>query len=312
MERGTLEAARRIKRINSKVKVLFYLNAMVHYEGYEANVEFNKNKRRWALPGRREGQEYLLWRNRFLAYDHTNPDFREWWIQRGLDMVAHEEIDGVFIDGICKVGFGNGIRPGFTEAYLTTANELRRRLPGGKLLIGNALRAGKGKDGNLSHLKYLDGSYLEGWAGVDSLEETIELMSTALKHNRIVMLNAHPHGLDKEELKQIKSLDGRYEFLDDPRYVDFPLGFFLLTAGPNSYFSIRSGVDASAKKRCVWDNTRLDAVMRVLGEPTGDYVAEGNGVFTREFERLKVSVNIKTMEGRLAAKDGFGLGGDEL
>ena len=89
------------------------------------------------MPRTREGREFLPSRNRFPAYDHTNKDFREWWIQQALDMAADKEIDGVFIDGICKVGFGNGIRPGFTTAYVTTANKLRRRLAEGKLLIGN-------------------------------------------------------------------------------------------------------------------------------------------------------------------------------
>ena len=37
VEKGTLEAARKIKAINPKVKILFYLNSMLHYGGYDAN-----------------------------------------------------------------------------------------------------------------------------------------------------------------------------------------------------------------------------------------------------------------------------------
>ena len=45
----------------------------------------------------------LLWRDKWLSYDHTNAEFREWWIHRALDMLAHDEIDGIFVDGLCKV-----------------------------------------------------------------------------------------------------------------------------------------------------------------------------------------------------------------
>lgn len=314
VEKGSLAAAKRIKALNKKVKILFYLNTMVHYGGYDANAEFDKNKKDWALPGR-NGEEYFLWRGKFAAYDHTSEGLREWWIGRALDMMSHDLIDGVFMDAIPSAGRANRIRPGHLDAYLVTANTLRSRLPRGKLMIGNALRATPMHDGDgmggLTHLKYLDGGYLEGWENsLGRMEYTLPLITTAQKQGRMIMLKTVPFGHgENKEFNEIPSLDERYEYLADPKYIDFVLGYFLLTVGPNSYFSYRSWVDANPRKKDVWDNTRFEAVMRKLGEPMGDMVTEGDGQYSREFQYLKLHVDIKEKKGRLTVK---GEGGDEL
>jgi hypothetical protein len=99
VEKGTLEAARRIKAVNPKVMILFYLNSMLHYGGYDANKDF---KEEWALHNPKRNNEPFYWREEILSYDHTNLEFQEWWIQRGIDMLGHDQIDGIFIDAICK------------------------------------------------------------------------------------------------------------------------------------------------------------------------------------------------------------------
>ena len=76
VEQGSLEAAKRIKGINSKVKVLFYLNSMVHYAGYAANDDF---KNEWAM-WNPERNDYYKWRDKFLSYDHTNAGNLYWAI----------------------------------------------------------------------------------------------------------------------------------------------------------------------------------------------------------------------------------------
>lgn len=303
VEEGTLQAAKRIKGVNPKVKILFYLNAMVHYGGYSANENFNEE---WAMFNPKQNNNYK-WRGKFLSYDHTNLDFREWWIQRALDMVAHDEIDGIFIDGIVKSDKNFLPVKNHGRAYLATANELRKRLPAEKILIGNGLRANtSNKNCYLDHLEYLDGSYLEGWAHQKNLAKTLELMSAALKKGRIIMLNATPHHLDNGKLNSMKSLDDRYDYVAKPQFIGFPLGYFLLIAEPHAHFSYHVGVHAKPKAMCVFDNTRFDAITRKLGKPMGDYVKEGEGKFSREFEYLKVQVNIQTMEGVLTVKDDRG------
>lgn len=324
VERGTLATARRIKAVNSKVKILFYLNCMLHYGGYDANKDFLEDE--WALRNPRSNNEIYKWRGKVVSYDHTNADFREWWVQRGINMLTHKEIDGVFIDAICKTHHAVLLRmkgkawvQQHEVAYLETAKRLRERLPPGKLLIGNVIRAGNGADGNYRNLQYLDGSYLENWSDVNHLPTSIQLMSKALKEGKMIMLNADMSHIDFGGISS--SLDDRYSYLNQPQFIDFPLGCFLLVVQPHAYFSYHVGVDGrewsqiqiqqGRRALTVFDNTRFDAITRKLGEPLGDYVDDGDGGLSREFEHLYVHVNVKTRQGMLTVKEDVGIS-DEL
>ena len=93
-ETDTLEVARRLKANNPKVKVLAYLSAMEHNgakwgEDPTNDGQFDQN---WAMTKRGDP----LWQGRkHLTYNHKNLNFREWWIRRALDVVSHDEIDGL-------------------------------------------------------------------------------------------------------------------------------------------------------------------------------------------------------------------------
>ena len=303
IEAGTLVAAKRIKAVNPKVKILFYLNCMLHYGAYEANKYFKDD---WAIKNPSTNKPYL-WRGTIMSYDHTKPNFRIWWIQRGLDMLAHDEIDGIFIDAINKVQhqslrrmLGDAWIEQHEAAYTETTRQLREKLPMGKLLIGNVLRASQ-FEGNYKNMQYLDGSYLENWREPNQLASTLQLMARALKEKYMIMLNAD---MTDTDFAEIDYLDGRYHLLNKPEFINFPLGFFLLVVEPQSYFSYHAGVDLKPKNDgkmlTVFDNTRFDSIMRNLGKPVGDYIDNGNGEYSRQFEYLKVDVNIITQQGILS------------
>ena len=65
VEEGTLQEAKRIKSVNSKAKILFYLNFMVHYVGYLANRYFNQE---WVMFNPKRNDVYK-WRDKFVSYD---------------------------------------------------------------------------------------------------------------------------------------------------------------------------------------------------------------------------------------------------
>ncbi|KAL7468430.1 hypothetical protein ACHAXS_008653 [Conticribra weissflogii] len=318
VEEGTRQAAARIKSVNPSVKILFYLNSMVHYPRYEANKTF---KLEWATRKRENPDEYFKFMNRYYYYDHRNLDFREWWISRALEMLDDEHIDGIFMDGICATPNRRGYGKGYEQAYIETATELRERLPPGKFLIGNALKNGAnnplGGIGNIQHLQYLDGSYLERWYFTpESIVKTMQLMREALKEGRIVMLKGVPDERDAvpkwdegSTLKEVmqspdKTMDERYAIVE--RMIAYPLAIFLLIVEPHAYFSYCYGVNADPKNarngRAVFDCERFKELKRKLGKAMGPYVKEdekGEFVFSREFEYLKVWVDIESREVRL-------------
>jgi len=286
------------------MQTLFYLSCMCHYDNYAANESW---KEEWALRNPTTN-ELVKWRGKVLAYDHRNLEFREWWIQRALDMAAHDEIDGIFIDSICKAVHPAFCPPDHEEAYIATANELRERLPEGKLLIGNALRAHMGGDCNMKHMKYLDGSYLEGWQkSNETIATTVQIMSAAAKQGRMIMLVSELEKFMDEEAKEavdaLTTADERYDVVE--KYVDFNLGIHLLAVEKYGYFCTRYGMpDANPAKLPVLDPTRFKKVMQKLGEPVGDYVQKTDYIFEREFEHLKLRVNIKVKGAKLTAKEG--------
>lgn len=302
VEAGTLEAAKRIKHINPKVKILFYLNAMCHYGSYAANETWNPD---WALRYA-DTNKVVKWRNRIISYDHRNLEFREWWIKRALDMAEHKEIDGVFVDGIVKVSHRKYVPPDHAKAYLETANELRSRLQPGKLLIGNAVRAAQRGDCNLNHLKYLDGSYLENWEqNKDTIRDTVELIRVMGKQGRMVMLTSSPMGMEKRvqnRVKRMRNLTRRYRTVED--YIDFPLGVFLLGVEKWGYFTYHYGPpDAHPQRLAVLFPTKFKKVRDKLGKPIGDYVVEDEYILSREFEHLKIRVDIEKQHAVLTPKD---------
>jgi hypothetical protein len=99
VEKGTLISARAVKKVNPKAKILYYRNVIVHYGSYAANKELEK------IPGGilkdKEGNTKLV-RNRVQAYDLSNPNLRNWWVDTCKNMTSDPAIDGIFLDGNIK------------------------------------------------------------------------------------------------------------------------------------------------------------------------------------------------------------------
>ncbi|MBT4499953.1 MAG: hypothetical protein HOC74_19650, partial [Gemmatimonadetes bacterium] len=75
---GTVAAAKAVKAINPKARILFYRNVFVHYGGYSFNQELEEIdapflRDRW-------GRGKLV-RNAVEAYDLTDPNVTDWWVR---------------------------------------------------------------------------------------------------------------------------------------------------------------------------------------------------------------------------------------
>ena len=296
VESGTLAAARAVKQVSPTTKVIFYFNAVIEYGGYRANQEFDQNVERWAV---RERGEIFKFKDRYHLHDLTEPEVQKWWIRTAKGMADHSEIDGVFIDAICKVNLrGDAYRDG----YLKTARKLRDDLDQNDLLLGNAIRASE-PNSNLEHLEYLDGSYCERW-GIPMKGEpyesyvakSIEAITKTVAQGRILLFSAGPGVFGRESNNSVsrKTPEEMRHWMREN--ITYPLGVFLLVAGEYSYFEWTYTPDAL--QGALRDH-EYEEYHKRLGRPLGP--AEQNGhVYTRRYEHLDVWVDIRKKEAVLS------------
>lgn len=127
-------------------------------------------------------------------------------------------------------------------------------------------------------------------------------MDAALKAGRAILFKGYPFHLDEAKFKNIRTLDERYAYLSNPKFIGFPLALFLMIVQPYAYFTYRSDVDANPAKLAVFDSNKFEAITRALGRPMGEYKQIERYVFTREFEHLLVRVNIQQRIGKIIVK----------
>ena len=135
-------------------------------------------------------------------------------------------------------------------------------------------------------------------------------MDAALKGGRAILFKAYPFHLDEAKFNNIRTLEERYAYLSNPKFIGFPLALFLMIVRPYAYFTYRSDVDANPRKLAVFDSNKFEAITRSLGRPIGDYKQVERYVFTREFEHLLVRVNIQQRIGKIIVKGEDGGDGD--
>lgn len=295
VESGTLAAARAVKQISPTTKLIFYFNAVIEYNGYRANQEFDRNAERWAV---REHGEIFRFKDRYHLHDLTQPEVQEWWIRTAKGMADHPEIDGVFIDAICKV---NARSDAYRSGYLKMARKLRGDLDQNDLLLANAIRASE-PNSNLNHLEYLDGSYCERW-GIPMNGETyesyvaksIEAMTKTVAQGRVLLFSAGPgaYGREGGRAASQKTPQEMRQWMREN--ITYPLGVFLLVAEKYSYFEWTSTPDAL---QGALQDHEYEEYDKPLGQPLGSAEKDGH-VYTRRYEHLNVQVDIREKEAVL-------------
>ncbi len=310
-EAGTLAAARAIRAINPKTKVLYYRNVIVHYGGYAANESLAN------VPGAflvgRDGSDKLV-RGRVQAYDLTDAKVRDWWIASAMRVCADPAIDGLFLDGNVKVlepeyllgDIGKAKKAGVLDGYTAMMGETRRMLGPDKLMLANVLRA-RFPDLGMSRLRAFDGSYMEGFeaavGGValkDYLAKGIAAFQEAARQGFVIAFTA---GLGEESLETGKANEERTDEIRKSLTPDgvanlrfqYLLALFLICAERHSYFCVHDGYDA--KKSQVW-MTHPPEFDRPLGAPEGPAARAGH-VYTREFAHASVRLNVETQTAKI-------------
>ena len=307
VEDGVLAAAKALKAVNPHVITIFYWNAVIEYGNYRANRVFDQHADTWAL--KRDGKPFLF-KDRYRLYDQTVRGFQDWWIGTATGMAAHPEIDGIFIDAICKLNTSDDGRAHlypdqrYGQAYVATATRLKRELDT-KLLLGNAIRV-CAPQANMPHLEYLDGSYLERWAVPPNgttyeqyVADGMTAMTRALAEGKLILFNSGPECLQKG----MRHTFDQFTYPEQERWmrehIQFPLAVFLMVAEPGAYFHWGSGPSANpGKTRQVWRNDIYEELRRPLGKPLGPSIKAGF-LYTRDFEHASVSLNLTKREGHI-------------
>ena len=292
VESGTLAAAQAVKKINPGAKAIFYFNAVIEYGGYRANQEFDEHVAQWAL---RENGEIIRFKDRYHLHDLTKPEVQDWWIRTSKGMADNPDIDGVFIDAICKVNLRSDA---YRDGYSKMARKLRDDLDQHDLLLGNAIRASE-PNSNLDHLEYLDGSYCERWGvpmGGESYKsyvaKSIEVMTETVAQGKILLFSAGPGVFGREESRAAsqKTPEEMRQWMREN--ITYPLGVFLLIAGEHSYFEWTCTPDAL--QGALRDH-EYEEYHKPLGRPSGPAEKDGY-VYTRRYKHLDVRVDIQEKE----------------
>ena len=299
-EKGTLIAARAVKKINPKTKILYYRNVIVHYGSYAANEILDSMPN--ALLKDSKGNEKLI-RKRVEAYDLSNAEVRDWWVKNCKKMTSDPAIDGIFLDGNIKA-----LEPGYLKrdigvdkktetiaGYHQMMKETREAIGPKELMLSNIIRA-RFENGGLEYLNYFDGSYLEGFfhtvgkvSREDYVAKGIESMQKAAKQGKIIAFTTGFHtgknnskmGIDESHSEVASHEEAR-------KALNYPLGIFLVCAEKYSYFRVHEGYAADKNDRWM---RHLDEYDRPLGAPKGPAKKTGY-IYTREFEHASVKLDI--------------------
>jgi len=307
-EKGVLAAATAIKAVNPTTKVLYYLNAVVAYDDYDANTALK------AIPDafwRKSSGNYLMFRNRYHAYNLTNSRVRDWWVDDVRKVCSNPAVDGVFVDGVIKVDHeGPEQIKGFTAMMKAT----RRALGPDKLMIANLLRA-QLPDSGLEQLHLFDGSYLERWdvpmgnvpmkdyvaKGIAAFQEAARqgylIAFTAGLGAKVVNLGA---GLSdsKETPAHVDAMRKRFTSGAPNPSFSYDLAVFLICADKHSYFYAHSGYRTVNNQAWMAHPPDYD---RPLGPPKGPAVRSGY-IYTREFAHASVRLDVANQTGTITWK----------
>lgn len=308
VEKGTLIAARAVKKANPKSCILYYRNVIVHYSGYADNKQLDHIPD--ALLADAKGNQKLV-RNKVPAYDLSTPALRDWWVKNCQKIVADPAIDGVFLDGNIKAlekGYlkrqiGVEKKAAVTKGYHQLLSETRKAIGKDKLMVANMLRA-RFNDGGLEFMDGLDGSYLENFFQTvgkntsyeDYVAKGIHSMQQAARSGKIIAFtstagqahNNSEQGIDEAHAKVSSSAQFR-------EALTYPLAIFLICAEKYSYFRLHEGYAVTEDARWMRWPEEYD---KPLGPPSGPALKDGYR-YTRKFKHATVQLDIKKRVGKI-------------
>jgi len=322
IQQGTLKAARAIKAINPKAKILYYKNIVIDWEN-AASKELPKISGGYLQT---ENGSYPVVNNRSKAkfFDISKDEVQKWWLNDAKKMLSDPSIDGLFIDANIKVliknyfakskKLGKDKAEELIQGYHALLTDINTEFRDDNIILANILRARFEKAG-LEYIEYFDGSYFEafehnvgGISKADYLVKGIEAGQTAARNGKILAFTAGLGEAIKKDSSGI-GLDEARKRIDNfeqvKKRLDYLTALFLVMAEKHSYFYPHDGfgvqLDRSGKqKNRAWLHT-FPQFKKRLGAPLGPAKRDAY-VFTRQFKYCSVYLDVEAQEATLIWK----------
>ncbi|CAA6678496.1 MULTISPECIES: putative glycoside hydrolase [unclassified Lentimonas] len=294
-ELGAKHEAAAFKKINPKIKVLFYFNAAYAWPYTSYNQHFTKQE----IESRPDHKAFLIinsktgeYADRYGAFcfDVLNPDFREWWVETVAKGVRESGCDGAFIDQMHgSADLRKDKKAEIEVAMGEMMAALKERMGADKILLANNAYA--------ESARYVypvsDAIMFENYASSKSSKESLlaewKHMHRNAKEGKISVFRLGVEGTGRRNLKPNMPKEAKEN-------VEFALACYLIGAQPYSYFMYSWGWKLSSGALVDYPEFH-----KPLGPPKGppSRPDPDGWEFTREFEHASVWVNTETREAKI-------------
>jgi hypothetical protein len=242
-EKGSIEAAKAIKKVNPNAKILYYRNSIINWPSYRNDERFLKKNSDALL--RDSLGEYALMRNKETKFfDISKKNVQAYWLNNAITHANSPYIDGIFIDASYKVltDFMKHKKVAYTKraalkaGYYDMMGNLKKELGDNKLIISNILRVRPDPvlENGRKLLPLTDGSYIEtfehnsfGLSYEDYLAEGIATVQQSAREGNIIALTL---GLGEALEFETEGIDDRRKALDNDENlkgrIDYLLAIF--------------------------------------------------------------------------------------
>ncbi|MDO7172407.1 putative glycoside hydrolase [Mariniflexile sp. AS56] len=299
-EMGIEADAKKLKRFNPDMKVIFYWNAFLDYSMYEAHDVYTNHPEWWLKT--KDGKLDLK-NEKIKRYDLSNPAVRKWWVETAKNEITKGSTDGVFMDAFIQVTnpaniefWGETKYNSILDGLKKLIAETRIALGNDKLIVYNGIRSTPNRNVGNNFPDNTDAVMIEHFGIIQShskesmLQDILE-MEKAGKTGKIVVFKGWPGyaWIDKDFMA--KPLKEKQKISKEN--ITFPLASFLVGAQENSYFIYNWGYR--------FEHGATDwypEFDKHLGKPLHDMKVNG-WILTREFEHASVWVNLDTKDAKI-------------
>jgi hypothetical protein len=302
-ETGIEEDAKRLKKLNPDIKVIFYWNSFLDYSMYEAHNVYENHPEWWlkTLDG-----SYDLKNGKIKRYDLSNPKVREWWVETAKKQILNGSTDGVFMDAFIQVTspankklWGEAKFNSIQEGLKILIEETRAVLGNDKLIVYNGIRSTPRRNVGNAFPDHTDAVMIEHFgilqsASKESMLKDIQEMEKAGKTGKIVVFKGWPGYAWIH--KGFMSKPHKEKQIISKENITFPLASFLAGAQENSYFIYNWGY--RFKHGALDWYPEFD---KPLGKPLHD-MKVNKWQLTRDFEHASIWVNLETKEANIIWK----------